>query len=119
MNFKEAPGDQDGFTLLEMIVALTILALVLGLASQTVVMASRSISVGNSRYKDAVGIRTALAHLESSDEKDDETSSGWLIKKRSLDIGGQKLLALIIERKDGGPTDSVLTFYPERPADLP
>ena len=110
------PGNQDGFTILEMIVALTILALVLGLASQTIVMASRSISVGNSLHEAAIDIQAALAQLESSVGQSEVAASGWIAEKRPLTIGGQKIVALVIEKKDGRPTDSILTFYPERTA---
>lgn len=116
---KGAPENQDGFTVLEMIVALTILALVLGLASQTIVMASRSVSAGNTRYQDASEIHALLAQLDSSGHQREETFSGWLVKKQPLEIGGQKLIALTIEKKTGGPASRILTFYPERLPDPP
>ena len=44
-------SSEEGFSILEMIVAMTILALVLGIASQSIVLASRSIAAAKQKAR--------------------------------------------------------------------
>ncbi|RVD12254.1 type II secretion system protein, partial [Mesorhizobium sp. M4B.F.Ca.ET.017.02.2.1] len=54
-------NSEDGFSILEMIVAMTILALVLGIASQTIVLAGRSIVKAREEMEAARKVRAIMA----------------------------------------------------------
>jgi len=109
---------QDGFSILEMIVAMTILALILGIASQTIVLASRSISAARQQVEDARRLREMMADYQAGmpgvDPAAEDASSPWVLKTAPIDVSRSKMTAVIIERR-AGPSkhDSFLTFVPD------
>ncbi|MER8734491.1 type II secretion system GspH family protein [Mesorhizobium sp. M1227] len=112
-------SDEDGFSILEMIVAMTILALVLGIASQSIVMASRSIAVAKAQVEAARAVREMLADhqagLGSNSTASDPAQPGWSLKTRTIEISNAKLTAIIIERTGAagaGRGEPFLTFVP-------
>ncbi|RWF74543.1 MAG: prepilin-type N-terminal cleavage/methylation domain-containing protein [Mesorhizobium sp.] len=118
----EPPSGEDGFSILEMIVAMTILALVLGIASQSIVMASRSIAAAKAQVEAVRAIRLMLADYEAntgpqSTTSNDPTPSGWSLKARKLEVSKAKITAIVIEKI--GPLGAAsgepfLTFVPEQ-----
>lgn len=114
---------QDGFSILEMIVAMTILALVLGIASQAIVLASRSIAVAREQVEDARRLREMMANYEAGGQHpvgtDNITSSGWILKTREVDVSRTKMTAVVVEQSGaaGKRNGSFLTFLPETQPD--
>jgi len=110
---------QDGFSILEMIVAMTILALVLGIASQTIVLASRSIVTAREQVEAARKVRTIMAQYDvdaasgDSGRLDALAQSGWTIKVQPMNAGKAKLDAIVIENSQAGSAP-FLTFMPAR-----
>ncbi|MER8583597.1 type II secretion system GspH family protein [Mesorhizobium sp. M1423] len=110
---------EDGFSILEMIVAMTILALVLGIASQSIVMASRSIAVAKAQVEAARAVRAMLANYQArgGSADTDMTQPGWSLKTHTIDVSTAKLTAIVIERTDAAGTgrgQPFLTFVPGR-----
>lgn len=123
----EPPSGEDGFSILEMIVAMTILALVLGIASQSIVMASRSIAAAKAEVETVRAVRTMLADYEASTEPNAVrlealTQPGWSLKARKIEVSRANTTAIVIERTGvagaarGG---SFLTFVPEQDSSSP
>ncbi|MBB6411483.1 PulJ/GspJ family protein [Mesorhizobium sangaii] len=112
------PSPEDGFSILEMIVAMTILALVLGIASQSIVLASRSISAAQRQAEAARTVRVMLADYEAQIQP--TAQSGWTLKTRTIDVSKAKVTAVLIENSHGAfPGGSFLTFVPVRDPALP
>ncbi|MER8409367.1 prepilin-type N-terminal cleavage/methylation domain-containing protein [Mesorhizobium sp. M1307] len=118
------PSGEDGFSILEMIVAMTILALVLGIASQSIVMASRSIAVAKAQVEVARAVRAMLADyqagLGSTSSGSDTTQPGWSLRTRTIEVSKAKLTAIIIERTGAagaGRGEPFLTFVPGQDTD--
>ncbi|TIQ16775.1 MAG: prepilin-type N-terminal cleavage/methylation domain-containing protein [Mesorhizobium sp.] len=118
----EPASGEDGFSILEMIVAVTILALVLGIASQSIVMASRSIAAAKAQVEAVRAVRTMLADYDANTESsavgsEHLTQSGWSLKTRKIEVSRAKITAIVIERTGvagaarGG---TFLTFVPEQ-----
>lgn len=118
----EPPCGEDGFSILEMIVAMTILALVLGIASQSIVMASRSIAAAKAQVEAVRAVRTTLADYDASTEPsavrlEGLTQAGWSLKAHEIEFSRAKITAIVIEKTGaagaarGGP---FLTFVPEQ-----
>ncbi|MER9614264.1 prepilin-type N-terminal cleavage/methylation domain-containing protein [Mesorhizobium sp. M0207] len=112
-------SEEDGFSILEMIVAMTILALVLGIASQSIVMASRSIAVAKTQVEAARAVRAMLADYQANaglnSIPSDAAQPGWSLKTRTIEISNAKLTAIIIERTGAagaGRGEPFLTFVP-------
>ena len=109
-------GDEDGFSILEMIVAMTILSLILGIAAQTMVLASRSISAARERVEDARRLREIMADYDAGGYQGGDAhstdASGWVFKTSSIEISRTKMTAVVVEQagKRGG---SFLTFVPD------
>ncbi|WP_352684822.1 type II secretion system protein [Mesorhizobium sp. M0184] len=117
-------SDEDGFSILEMIVAMTILALVLGIASQSIVMASRSIAVAKAQVEAARAVREMLADhqagLGSNSIASDAAQPGWSLKTRTIEVAKAKLTAIIIDRTGAagaGRGEPFLTFVPVQDTD--
>ncbi|MBZ9768406.1 MULTISPECIES: prepilin-type N-terminal cleavage/methylation domain-containing protein [unclassified Mesorhizobium] len=113
------PGSEDGFSILEMIVAMSILALVLGIASQTIVLASRSFVTAREQVEAARKVREIMAQYDSdagiggTAGLDAIGQSGWTVKTQPIGDGKAKLDAIIIE-KSGAGAGTFLTFMPAR-----
>ncbi|TGP85421.1 MULTISPECIES: prepilin-type N-terminal cleavage/methylation domain-containing protein [unclassified Mesorhizobium] len=111
-------SDDDGFSILEMIVAMTILALVLGIASQTIVLASRSIVIAREQMEAARKVRAIMAQYDAGAESggtaglDAIAQSGWTVKIQPMGDGKAKLDAIVIEKS--GAAGTFLTFMPVR-----
>lgn len=123
----EPASGEDGFSILEMIVAMTILALVLGIASQSIVMASRSIAAAKAQVEAIRAVRTMLADYDASTEPsavrpERLTQPGWSLKARKIEVSRAKIAAIVIERTGaagtarGGP---FLTFVPVQVSSSP
>ncbi|CDX21265.1 General secretion protein I [Mesorhizobium plurifarium] len=114
-----ATNDEDGFSILEMIVAMTILALILGIASQTIVLASRSIVMAREQMEAARKVREIVAQYDAGADSsgaagfDTFAQSGWAIKVQPIGDGKAKLDAIVIERS-GTAAGTFLTFMPAR-----
>jgi general secretion pathway protein I len=112
-------NNEDGFSILEMIVAMTILALVLGVASQTIVLASRSIVAAREQTEAARTVRAIMAQYDTDAEIggtagiDAIAQSGWTITVQPMGTGKAKLDAIVIE-KTGAAAGTFLTFMPAR-----
>jgi general secretion pathway protein I len=105
------PSSEDGFSILEMIVAMTILALVLGLASQSIVLASRSIAAAKRQVEAARTVRMMLADFEARTQT--VAQPGWALKTRTIDLAKAKVTAVLIENTGGAfPGGPFLTFVP-------
>ncbi|UVK46534.1 prepilin-type N-terminal cleavage/methylation domain-containing protein [Mesorhizobium sp. AR07] len=105
------PSPEDGFSILEMIVAMTILALVLGIASQSIVLASRSITAAKRQVEAARTVRAMLTDYEAQVQS--TTQSGWTLKTRTIGVAKAKVTAVIIEKAGGAfPGGPFLTFVP-------
>ncbi|WP_246811335.1 general secretion pathway protein GspI [Mesorhizobium sp. AA22] len=110
-----------------MIVAMTILALVLGIASQSIVMASRSIAAAKAQVEAVRAVRTMLANYEANTESsaigsEDPTQSGWSLKARKIEVSRAKITAILIQRTGAaGAARGVpfLTFVPEQDSNSP
>ncbi|QPC90766.1 type II secretion system protein J [Mesorhizobium sp. INR15] len=113
-------SSEDGFSILEMIVAMTILALVLGIASQTIVLASRSIVTAREQVEAARKIRAIMAEYngeagtEGAAKMDGIAQSGWTLKAYPVDVAKAKMSAVVIEKSGAGTSGSFLTFLPAR-----
>ncbi|MCP9229988.1 type II secretion system GspH family protein [Mesorhizobium sp. LMG 17147] len=105
---------EDGFSILEMIVAMTILALVLGIASQSIVTASRSIAVAKEQVEAARAIRAMLANYQArgGSADMDMTQPSWSLKTHTIEVSKAKLTAIVIEGSGGGGGAPFLTFVP-------
>lgn len=118
-----SPGE-DGFSILEMIVAMTILALVLGIASQSIVMASRSIAVAKAQVEDARTVRAMLADYQASAgpqaaDPDGPARPRWTLSARKIAVSKAKMTAVIIEKtgaSGAGRGAPFLTFVPAQDA---
>ena len=109
------PSSEDGFSILEMIVAMTILALVLGIAGQSIVLASRSIASAKRQVEAARAVRVMLADYEAQVQTMARTTAqpGWTLKTRTIDVAKAKLTAVLIEKPGGAfPGGPFLTFVP-------
>ncbi|WP_054310109.1 type II secretion system protein [Mesorhizobium sp. 1M-11] len=112
---------EAGFTLLETIVAITILASALAIATQSIVLAGRSITSARNQAETALRIREQLAGLEASGTLDlSALKSGldrsgktnW--KVQEVDIQGRKFMAIQIDENERQAGPSFLTFVPSR-----
>ncbi|PZV40020.1 PulJ/GspJ family protein [Mesorhizobium kowhaii] len=116
------PSSEDGFSILEMIVAMTILALVLGIASQSIVLASRSIAAAKRQVEAARTVRVMLADYEAQVQPMAQTTTqpGWTLKTRTIDVSKAKVTAVLIEKSGGAfPGGPFLTFVPAQDAAAP
>ncbi|MFK0693147.1 type II secretion system protein J [Mesorhizobium sp. IMUNJ 23033] len=113
-------SDEDGFSILEMVVAMTILALVLGIASQSIVVASRSIAAARAEVEAARTMRAVLADFEANagtNAAGELTQSGWRLKARTIEVSKAKLAAIVIAKTSGAtPGGPFLTFVPVKDA---
>ncbi|MER9843848.1 prepilin-type N-terminal cleavage/methylation domain-containing protein [Mesorhizobium australicum] len=116
-----ANSHDDGFSILEMIVAMTILALVLGIASQTIVLGSRSIMAARGQIEIARKIRAIMAQYDAETESESNgnakmdglAQSGWAFKVQPIDVAKAKMSAILIEGSGAsGGSGSFLTFVP-------
>jgi len=106
------PSPEDGFSILEMIVAMTILALVLGIASQSIVLASRSIATAKAQIEAARAARIMLADYEAGTSGSGErVQSGWRLQTRPIMVSKAKMAAVVIARTNGAG-QPFLTFVP-------
>lgn len=109
-------SDEDGFSILEMIVAMTILSLILGIAAQTIVLASRSISAARERVEDARRLREILADYDAGGYRGGDAhstdASGWVFKTSSIEVSRTKMTAVVVEQA-GKRSGSFLTFVPD------
>jgi general secretion pathway protein I len=115
-------ASEDGFSILEMIVAMTILALVLGIASQSIVLASRSIAAAKRQVEAARTVRVMLADYEAQVQPmaQPTTQSGWTLKTRTIDVSKAKVTAVLIEKSGGAfPGGPFLTFVPVQDPAVP
>ena len=104
-------SSEAGFSILEMIVAMTILALVLGIASQSIVLASRSIAAAKRQVEAARTVRMMLADYEARAQT--VAQPGWTLKTRTIDVSKARVIAVLIEKPDGAfPGGPFLTFVP-------
>jgi len=102
---------EEGFSILEMIVAMTILALVLGIASQSIVLASRSIAAAKRQVEAARTVRMMLADYEARAQT--TAQPGWTLKTRTIDVAKARVTAVLIEKPGGAfPSGPFLTFVP-------
>jgi general secretion pathway protein I len=107
------PSPEDGFSILEMIVAMTILALVLGIASQSIVLASRSITAAKRQAEAARTVRVMLTDYEARVQT--AAPSGWTLKTRTIEMSKAKVTAVLIEKAGGAfQGRPFLTFVPVR-----
>ncbi|ESW89439.1 type II secretion system GspH family protein [Mesorhizobium sp. C416B] len=104
------PSSEDGFSILEMIVAMTILALVLGIASQSIVLASRSIAIAKAQIEAARAARIMLSEYEAGT---DSRRSGWQLQTRPIVVSKTKMVAVVIGRSNGAG-QPFLTFVPAK-----
>ncbi|MER9585453.1 prepilin-type N-terminal cleavage/methylation domain-containing protein [Mesorhizobium sp. M0276] len=105
------PTSEDGFSILEMIVAMTILALVLGIASQSIVLASRSIAAAKRQVEAARTVRVMLADYEARTQT--TAPNGWTLKTHTIEMSKAKVTAVLIEKTGGAfPGKPFLTFVP-------
>ncbi|TPM32785.1 prepilin-type N-terminal cleavage/methylation domain-containing protein [Mesorhizobium sp. B2-3-4] len=114
-------NSEDGFSILEMIVAMTILALVLGIASQTIVLASRSIVKAREQVEAARKVRAIMAQYDADTESgttaglDAVARSGWTVKVQPMGGPKAKITAIVIENGGAGAgSQSFVTFMPVR-----
>lgn len=113
---------EEGFTILEMVVAMTILALLLGIASQSIVLASRSVAIAQEKVEEARQLRALMANydagIQSTDDLGTLAGSGWVLRAVPVDVAGTGMTAVIVERRDasGLRGSSFLTFVPDRSA---
>ncbi|CCV09527.1 General secretion protein I [Mesorhizobium metallidurans STM 2683] len=118
---------EDGFSILEMIVAMTILALILGIASQSIVMASRSIAAAKAQVEAARTVRTILADYQANiglqtSATDDPMPSGWSLKARKIEVSKAKITAILIEKTGASGAargEPFLTFVPAQDENHP
>ncbi len=111
-----SPGE-DGFSILEMIVAMTILALVLGIAS-------RSIAVAKAQIEDARTVRAMLAAYQANTglpaaDPDSPARPGWTLSARKIEVSKAKMIAIIIAKtgaSGAGRGAPFLTFVPTQDA---
>ncbi|WP_095198074.1 PulJ/GspJ family protein [Mesorhizobium carmichaelinearum] len=104
-------SSEDGFSILEMIVAMTILALVLGIASQSIVLASRSIAAAKRQVEAARTVRMMLADYQARAQT--TAQPGWTLKTRTIDVSKARVTAVLIEKPGGAfPSGPFLTFVP-------
>lgn len=104
-------SSQDGFSILEMIVAMTILALVLGTASQSILLASRSIAAAKRQMEAARTVRIMLADYETGAQT--PVQPGWSLQTRTIEVAKGKLTAIIVEKTEGAfHSAPFLTFMP-------
>ncbi|WP_379067305.1 type II secretion system protein J [Mesorhizobium sp. UC22_110] len=100
---------EAGFTVLETLVAMTILALTLAIASQSIVLAARSLAAARNQTNAMLRIRGQLTGLETSGPlASAQSGEGWSLQE--IDVGGKKLAAVRI----AGSGASFLTFIPSR-----
>jgi general secretion pathway protein I len=104
------PSSEDGFSILEMIVAMTILALVLGIASQSIVLASRSIAIAKTQIEAARAARVMLADYEAGTDSE-RVQTGWRLQARPITVSKAKMVAVVIARTNGAG-QPFLTFVP-------
>lgn len=110
---------EEGFTILEMVVAMTILALVLGIASQSIVLASRSVAIAQEKVEEARQLRALMANydagIQSTDDLGGQAGSGWILRAVPIDVARSGMTAVILERRDasGRRGSSFLTFVPD------
>ncbi|BBD40255.1 general secretion pathway protein GspI [Aminobacter sp. Y103A] len=114
-------SEEAGFSVLEMIVAFTILALVLGMVSQSIALARRNIVTAEAQLRSIKELREAilLHQLGSAAENTNPAQTGlagFHTEEREIDIGGSHIIALRIEPNASvGPTAGnkrFLTFVP-------
>ena len=106
------PSPEDGFSILEMIVAMTILALVLGIASQSIVLASRSIAIAKAQIEAARAARIMLSEYEAgTSDSGERVQSGWRLQTRPIVVSKAKMAAVVIARTNGAG-QPFLTFVP-------
>ena len=88
---------------------MTILALVLGIASQSIVLASRSIAIAKGQIEAARAARVMLAEYEAGTDSDG--ASGWQLQARPIMVSKVKMAAVVIARTNGAG-QPFLTFVP-------
>ena len=107
------PSSEDGFSILEMIVAMTILALVLGIASQSIVLASRSIATAKAQIEAARAARIMLAEYEAGTNGSGErVQSGWRLQARPIMVSSKAKMAAVVIARTNGAGQPFLTFVP-------
>lgn len=108
----------DGFTTLETLVAFTILALVLGAASQSIGLSARSLARANQsvdaaqRALDLVALETARAARLPAPVDGETGGAGWLVQRRIVQEGGRRFVALRVTIETGGVSDTFATVLP-------
>lgn len=110
---------EAGFTVLETIVAMTILALMLAIATQSIVLASRSVASARNQAEAAFQLRAQLASFEAigtstgdSDTASPDMGTDWRLQE--IDIGGRKMIAIQTSGQVHQNGPSFLTFIPSR-----
>nr|WP_287152170.1 general secretion pathway protein GspI [Mesorhizobium sp.] len=101
---------------------MTILALVLGMASQSIVMASRSIAAAKAQVEAARTVRSMLADYQANIGRqtsvtNDPTPFGWSLKARKIEVSKAKVTAIVIEKigaLGAASGEPFLTFVPEQ-----
>jgi general secretion pathway protein I len=112
-----ATSREAGFSVLEMIVAFTILALVLGMVSQSIALARRNILTAEAQLRSIKELREALLLRQlGSADGDTSTLASFRMEEREIDIDGSRVIALRIEpNASAGPSAGnkrFLTFLP-------
>lgn len=99
---------EDGFSILEMIVSLTILSLLLGMASQAIVLATHSVASARRENERLTSMRALLADYPSRPVT--TGTDNWRIFERDIAVGRTRLTALQVS--SGDDQQSFLTFVP-------
>ncbi|WP_432288784.1 type II secretion system protein (plasmid) [Aminobacter sp. BA135] len=116
-----ATSEEAGFSVLEMIVAFTILALVLGMVSQSIALARRNIVTAEAQLRSIRELREALLLRQFGSAADasntDQTGlAGYRTEGREIDIEGGRIIALRIEPSTSiwpsAGNNRFLTFVP-------
>lgn len=113
----------DGFTTLETVVAFTILALVLGAASQSIALSARSLARAHHSVDAAELARELVAHEAAGvaggrAAVDGETDGdGWTVERRIVREGGRSFVALRVSIDNGAAPEAFVTLLPIPAAD--
>lgn len=113
---------EDGFTILEAIVAMTILALVLGIASQSVILARSSVDAARTRVELTKNVQELITRLEMAQAPATEASAkeaeryGLSVTVSSVGIADGTVNAIMISDTGGNSGASFLTFLPQSPS---
>jgi general secretion pathway protein I len=95
-------SNEAGFSVLEMIVAFTILALVLGMVSQSIALARRNIVTAEAQLRSIKELREALVLRQLGSAGDNTSSSqpglaSFRMEELEIDLDGSRFIALRIE----------------------